>query len=115
MTMNGTGLELTESELKALVGEAEWERITQADDSQVPTLVVGRDQPHDNVFIAFQSRSEVEYLLSQLTSLLVHQQGDQAEYAVSVRGQIMTSGNYYDLTPQSSEDSSDEAVFTPYD
>ena len=75
MNMNGAGLELSESELKALVGDTEWERITNEDDTNIPTLLVGREQPHENIFIAFQSRSEVEYLLSQLTSLLVQAAG----------------------------------------
>lgn len=115
MNMNGAGLELSESELKALVGEAEWDRITNEDDTHIPTILVGREQQHENIFIAFQSRSEVEYLLSQLTSLLVHQQGENSEYAVSLRGRSMTAGDYYEQTPQFNPDNQDESFPTPYD
>ncbi|NEQ98810.1 MAG: hypothetical protein F6K30_19165, partial [Cyanothece sp. SIO2G6] len=87
---------------------AEWDRIPNEDDSQIPTILVGKAQQHENIFIVFQSRSEVEYLLSQLTSLLIHQQGENAEYAVSVRGCSMTAGDYYELTPELNEENPNE-------
>ena len=117
MNESEVGRELSESDLKALVGEAEWERLTDEDDAQIPTILIGREQAHENIFMAFQSRAEVEFLLAQLTSLLVHQQGKPAEYAISVRGRAMTSGDYYEQTPELNvnEERPDEAMLTPYD
>ena len=88
-----------EKRLRAEWGDELYEQVMLLPDDDeeqeraIPTLVVGRDQTHDNVFIQFQDRKEVEFLISQLASLLTH---DSEDYGVSVRGQVTTFGEYCD-------------------
>lgn len=80
-----------EKRLRELLGDAEFDRLANEDDSEIPTVVIGRDQSHKNIFLAFQSKAELEGLIHQLTSVLASSDDD---LTVSVQGQIETFGEY---------------------
>ncbi|NEQ98819.1 MAG: hypothetical protein F6K30_19210 [Cyanothece sp. SIO2G6] len=88
-----------EKRLRAEWGDALYEQVMALPDDDeeqeraIPTLVIGRDQPHSTVFIQLQDRKEVEHLISQLASLLTY---NSEEYGISVQGQVTSFGEYCD-------------------
>ncbi len=63
---------------------------SQLEDSDVPTVVIKRDG--NNIFLQFESRREVEFLIAQLSNLLIHQ--EELDLGVTVKGNVTTFGEY---------------------
>ncbi len=63
---------------------------SQLEDSDVPTVVIKRDG--NNIFLQFESRREVEFLIAQLSNLLIHP--EEVDLGVTVKGNVTTFGEY---------------------
>lgn len=80
-----------EKRIRELLGDAEFDRLANEDDSEIPTVVIGRNQSHENIFLAFQNKAALEGLIHQLTSVLASSDDD---LTVSIQGQIETFDEY---------------------
>ncbi|NEP43409.1 MAG: hypothetical protein F6K35_30965 [Okeania sp. SIO2H7] len=89
-------MSLDDLELRKLLGDAEYDRIandTEAERS-VPTVVVdGQYRKGDrNVFLQFENKESVLFLVQQLQSMLEHGH----ELNVTLSGEVTTFGEYCD-------------------
>ncbi|NJN22570.1 MAG: hypothetical protein HC812_17075 [Leptolyngbya sp. RL_3_1] len=76
----------TEEKIRQLIPDID----TQLDDSDVPTVVIRPSG--SNIFLQFENRRELEFLIAQLSSLLVHQ--NETDLGVTVKGNLTTFGEY---------------------
>ncbi|NER00275.1 MAG: hypothetical protein F6K30_26860 [Cyanothece sp. SIO2G6] len=83
--MNLIDTELDDQQLIALLGQDEWDQLTNIDDGAIPTVVIGPDQESSNVFLKFRAKSDVLDVIHRLTSLLEH---DDSSLAIQVDGLI---------------------------
>ena len=89
-----------EKRLRQEWGDVVYEQVMQPlDEDQeraIKTLAVGGDRAStENVFLTFQTPEDVELLISALQSAL-----ESGELAASVRGQVMTFGEWCDANPE---------------
>lgn len=77
----------TEDQIRQLIPDID----SQLDDSDVPTVVIKRDG--SNIFLQFENRREIEFLIAQLSNLLIHQ--DELDLGVTVKGNLTTFGEYF--------------------
>ncbi len=76
----------TEEQIRQIIPDID----LQLDDSDVPTVVIKRDG--GNIFIQFENRREIEFLIAQLSNLLIHQ--DELDLGVTVKGNVTKFGEY---------------------
>jgi hypothetical protein len=76
----------TEEQIRQIIPDID----SQLDDSDVPTVVINRDG--NNIFLQFESRREVEFLIAQLSNLLIH--SEELDLGVTVKGNVTTFGEY---------------------
>lgn len=76
----------TEEQIRQLIPDID----SHLDDSDVPTVVIKRDG--SNIFLQFENRREIEFLIAQLSNLLLHK--DELDLGVTVKGNVTTFGEY---------------------
>ncbi|HAX86632.1 MAG TPA: hypothetical protein DCY91_10270 [Cyanobacteria bacterium UBA11370] len=76
----------SEEQIRQLIPDID----SQLDDTDVPTVVIKRDG--SNIFLQFENRREIEFLIAQLSNLLIHQ--DELELGVTVKGNVTTFDEY---------------------
>ncbi len=76
----------SEEQIKQLIPDID----SQLDDTDVPTVVIKRDG--SNIFLQFENRREIEFLIAQLSNLLIHQ--DELDLGVTVKGNVTTFDEY---------------------
>ncbi|NET32016.1 MAG: hypothetical protein F6K19_08435 [Cyanothece sp. SIO1E1] len=63
---------------------------SQSDDSDIPTVVIKRGS--NSIFLQFENRDEIEFLIAQLSNLLIHRK--EEDLGVTVKGNVTTFGEY---------------------
>jgi hypothetical protein len=76
----------TEEQIRQFIPDIE----LQLDDNDVPTVVINCEG--DNIFLQFENRREIEFLIAQLSNLLLHQ--EESDLGVTVKGTVTTFGEY---------------------
>ncbi len=76
----------SEEQIRQLIPDID----SQLDDTDVPTVVIKRDG--SNIFLQFENRREIEFLIAQLSNLLIHQ--DELDLGVTVKGNVTTFDEY---------------------
>lgn len=76
----------TEEQLRQFIPDID----SQLDDSDIPTVVI--QGQGSNIFLQFENRCEIEFLMAQLSNLLLHQ--EEADLGVTVKGTVTTFGEY---------------------
>ena len=76
----------TEEQIRQLIPDID----SQLDDSNIPTVVIKRGG--SNIFLQFENRHEIEFLIAQLSNLLIHQ--EELDLGVTVKGDVTTFGEY---------------------
>lgn len=90
--------EQMELRLRKEMGDAEYDRLANEDDSHIPTVEVGRTvEGASNVFLTFRSREDLEDLIHLLSAEL---SAGETKPAVSLRGRVMTFGEWCDANPE---------------
>lgn len=76
----------TEEQIRQLIPDID----SQLDDSDIPTVAIKREGR--NIFLQFENRREIEFLIAQLSNLLIHP--EESDLGVTVKGNVTTFGEY---------------------
>ena len=88
-----TETDLDNKQLRELLGAEEYDRLANDEsDGDIPTVLVGQ-KGGNNVFLSFEDKSDVEFLIYQLSSMLAH--GDK-ELAVTLKAEIVKFRDTWD-------------------
>jgi hypothetical protein len=76
----------TEEQIRQIIPDID----SQLDDSDIPTVVIKREG--SSIFLQFENRREIEFLIAQLSNLLIHH--EELDLGVTVKGDVTTFGEY---------------------
>ncbi|MEG4321711.1 MULTISPECIES: hypothetical protein [unclassified Microcoleus] len=76
----------TEEQIRQIIPDID----SQLDDSDIPTLVIKGEG--SSIFLQFENRREIEFLIAQLSNLLIHHK--ELDLGVTVKGYVTTFGEY---------------------
>ena len=90
-------MDLDQLQLRNLLGD-EYDRIANDVEGErsVPTVVVsGEYRGGNNVFLQFENKKTIQFLISQLQDILTHENDSMG---ITLAGQVMSFGEYCDRT-----------------
>ncbi len=76
----------TEEQIRQFIPDLD----SQLDDGDRPTVVIKGQG--SNIFLQFENPRAIEFLIAQLSNLLLHQ--EEADLGVTIKGSVTTFGEY---------------------
>ena len=74
----------TEEQIRQIIPDID----SQLDDSDIPTVIIKGEG--SSIFLQFDNRREIEFLIAQLSNLLIHH--EELDMGVTVKGYVTTFG-----------------------
>lgn len=76
----------TEEQIRQIIPDID----SQLDDSDIPTVIIKGEG--SSIFLQFENRREIEFLIAQLSNLLIHH--EELDLGVTVKGYVTKFGEY---------------------